>query len=91
MVGIGQNYSRWAEAGGRKILELEGDNMIFVARELVEKAWEHHSDLFVLFVDLKKAYDLMPCSALWRVLEGLGIPSTMISIINPLMKVCLLN
>ena len=56
--------------------------MIFVARRLVEKAWEHHSDLFVLFVDLKKVYDSVPRSALWRVLERLRIPSTMISIIR---------
>ena len=56
-------------------------DMIFVARQLVEKAQEHHSDLFVLFVNLMKAYDLVPCPALWRVLERLGIPSTMIYII----------
>ena len=54
--------------------------MIFVARQLVEKAKECHSDLFALYVDLKKAYDLVP-PALWRVLERLGVPSTMISII----------
>ena len=57
-------------------------DMIFVARQLVEKAREHHSDLFVLFVDLKKAYDSVPRPALWRVLERLGIPLTMISIIR---------
>ena len=56
-------------------------DVIFVARQLVEKAQEHHSDLFVLFVDLKKAYDLVPRPALWRVLERLRIPSTMIYII----------
>ena len=55
-------------------------DMIFVARQLVEKAWEHHSDLFVLFAGLKKAYDSVPCPTLWRILGRLGIPST-ISII----------
>ena len=29
-------------------------DMIFVARQLVEKTQEHQSDLFVLYVDLKK-------------------------------------
>ena len=57
-------------------------DMIFVARQLVEKAWEHHSDLFVLFAGLKMAYNLVPCPTLWRILRRLGIPSTMISIIQ---------
>ena len=38
-------------------LQLEGDVLIwyiiFIARVLVEKAREHHSDLFVLYVDLR--------------------------------------
>ena len=42
----------------------------------------YHSDLFVLLVDLKKVYDSVLCPVLWRVLERLGIPSTMISIIQ---------
>ena len=42
--------------------------MIFVARQLVKKAREQQSDLFVLYVDLKKAYDLVPRPALWKVL-----------------------
>ena len=32
-------------------------DMIFVARQLMEKAREHEDSLFVMFVDLKKAYD----------------------------------
>jgi len=56
-------------------------DMVFVARQLVEKAREHQSDLLVLFVDLKKAYDSMSCPALWRVLKKLGVPSTLVSII----------
>ena len=39
-------------------------DMIFVARQLVEKAREHNSLLFVLFVDLKKAFDSVPRDAL---------------------------
>ena len=45
--------------------------MIFAARQLVEKCREHDESLFVLFVDLQnlKAYDSVPRSALWCVLE----------------------
>ena len=34
-------------------------DMIFVARQFVEKAREHGESLYVLFVDLRKAYDFM--------------------------------
>ena len=44
-------------------------DMIFVARQPVEKACEHHDVLFILFIDLKKAYDSVPRDVLWRVLE----------------------
>ena len=62
-------------------------DVLFVARQPVEKAWEHHSDLFVLFVDLKKGYDSVPHPALWTVQERLENPLTMISIIGSFHKV----
>ena len=56
--------------------------MIFTARQLVEKCIEHNDSLFILFVDLKKAYDTVPRSALWCVLEKCGVPPTMLRIIR---------
>lgn len=50
--------------------------MIFAARQLVEKCRDHDDALFVLFVDLKKAYNYT------RVLEKCGVPPTMLSIIQ---------
>ena len=38
--------------------------MIFVARQLLEKAREHNDTLYALFVDLRKAYDSVPREAL---------------------------
>ena len=35
-------------------------DMIFIARQLVEKTREHNDTLYMLFVDLKKAYDSVP-------------------------------
>ena len=49
-------------------------DMIFVARKLVEKVREHGESLYVLFVDLRKAYDSVPRQALWKVLEKYGVP-----------------
>ena len=38
-------------------------DLIFAARQLVEKILEHDDSLFVLFVDLSKTYDSVPRSA----------------------------
>ena len=46
-------------------------DMVFLARQLVEKATEHSSELYVLFVDLTKAYDSIPRPALRSVLRSL--------------------
>ena len=57
-------------------------DMIFCARQLVEKAREHNTKVFMLFVDLRKAYDSIPCQALWLVLQKYGIPAVMINLIR---------
>ena len=56
--------------------------MIFTARQMIEKAGEHNATLFILFVDLQKAYDSVPRKALWQVLQKCGVPPTMLSIIR---------
>ena len=57
-------------------------DMIFVARQLVEKSFEHQQSIFILFVDLRKAYDSIPRDALWQVLEKSGVPPNMLNVIN---------
>ena len=59
-------------------------DMIFCARQLVEKTREHNSKVFMLFVDLKKAYDSIPRQALWLVLQKYGIPLVIINLIQSL-------
>ena len=44
-------------------------DMIFCARQLMEKAREHNTALYLLFIDLRKAYDSIPREALWQVLR----------------------
>jgi len=56
--------------------------MIFVARQLMEKTREHDDSLFMMFIDLKKAYDSVPRSALWSVLVKCGVPPMMVNIIK---------
>ncbi len=57
-------------------------DMIFCARQLVEKTREHNSKVFMLFVDLRKAYDSIPCQPLW--LQKYGIPPIIINLIQSL-------
>ena len=59
-------------------------DMIFCARQLMEKAREHNTTLYLLFVDLRKAYDTVPREALWHVLEKYGIPPPLVNIIRSL-------
>ena len=59
-------------------------DMIFVARQLIEKSVEHASELYVLFVDQKKAYDSIPRSALRIVLQKLGVPPRMCGLVQSL-------
>eukprot|EP00731_Ephydatia_muelleri_P007652 Em0003g1900a len=50
-------------------------DMIFVARQLQEKAREQMCQLYMCFFDLKKADDSVPRHALWLLLARLGFPS----------------
>ena len=57
-------------------------DMIFVARQLMEKTREHEDSLFMTFTGLKKAYDSVPRNALWSVLVKCGAPPMMLNIIK---------
>ena len=63
-------------------------DMIFANRQLVENSWEHKAEIFLLFIDLRKAYDSVPCEAMWQALAKLGIPDTAIQLIKPSTKTC---
>ena len=48
----------------------------------MEKAKEHNCLLFILFIDLKKAYDSVPRAALWQVLKRFGVPPVLLSVVR---------
>ena len=48
----------------------------------MEKAYEHRTKIFCIFVDLRKAYDSVPRAALYHALSVLGIPLTLLKVIE---------
>ena len=57
-------------------------DMIFVVRQLAEKAVEHQAIQYFVFVDLKKAYDSVPLEAMWMVLRKMGVPEVLVEILQ---------
>ena len=52
-------------------------DLIFCVLQLVEKAIEHNTKVFLLFVNLCKAYGPVLRSALWCALQRYGIPENL--------------
>ena len=59
-------------------------DMVFVARQLQEKCIEQHGSLYMVFVDLTKAFDTINRPLMWMVLERLGCPPNFLGIIRSL-------
>ena len=57
-------------------------DMIFTITQLTEKAIEHCAKQYLVFVDLKKAYDSVLREALWVALRKLCIPNHLIDIVR---------
>ena len=56
--------------------------MIYMVRQLTEKAIEHQTQQHLIFVDLRKAYNSVPHEALWVALRKLGVPEVLVDIIK---------
>ena len=46
--------------------------MIFAVRQLQEKCLEQRQDLYLLFIDLTKAFDTVSRPGVWSILSKLG-------------------
>ena len=57
-------------------------NMIFSVRQLQEKCQEQNKPLFLAFLDLTKAFDLVSRSGLFQLLKKIGCPPKLHSIIE---------
>ena len=56
-------------------------DMIFSLRQVAEKVREKNQEMYMVFVDLTKAFDTVNRAALWKVLRKLGIPENMLQVI----------
>ena len=59
-------------------------DMVFSARQVIEKCREQHRDLYIAFVDLAKAFDSVDRCLLWKILEKCGCPPKIIDIVRQL-------
>ena len=57
-------------------------DMVFAVRQLQEKCREQNQNLYLLFVDLTKAFDTVSREGLWAILSKLGCPSKFVRIIQ---------
>ena len=55
--------------------------MIFSVRQLQEKCREQQQPLYLAFIDLTKAFDLVSRTGLFKLLEKIGCPPKLLSII----------
>jgi hypothetical protein len=53
-------------------------DQLFIMKELASKYWEYNKDLYILFIDFKKAYDSIIRSKLWSVLRKSNVPEKII-------------
>ena len=57
-------------------------DMIFAARQIQEKFRKQNKDLYILFVDLSKAFDTASRPGRWSIAPRIGIPLKMVQMIR---------
>ncbi len=57
-------------------------DMIFSVRQLQEKCREQQMPLYIAFIDLTKAFDLVSRSGLFRILQKIGCPPQLLAVVT---------
>lgn len=82
LTDIAEDVLPETQCGFRK--ERSTTDMLFVARQLQEKCREHHKPLYMVFIDLTKAFDTVNRPLLWNILEKFGCPPTFLAVLTAL-------
>ena len=59
-------------------------HMVFTLRQLPEKCKEQHKPLYIVFIDLTKAFDSVNQEAMWTILTKLGCPPKFVNLVRHL-------
>uniref|UniRef100_K7E0P4 RNA-directed DNA polymerase n=1 Tax=Monodelphis domestica TaxID=13616 RepID=K7E0P4_MONDO len=57
-------------------------DMVFTVRQMQEKCLEQNLSLYIVFIDLTKAFDTVNRDALWVILSKLGCPAKFVKLIQ---------
>jgi hypothetical protein len=55
---------------------------IFYIRQILDEKWEYNGTVHQLFIDFKKAYDLVKREVLYNVLLEFGVPKNLVRLIK---------
>jgi Reverse transcriptase (RNA-dependent DNA polymerase) len=62
---------------GRSTMEV-----IFLIRQLMKRHWEQNKDLYMIFIDLEKAYDKILRNIMWWALKRKLVPTKYVTLIK---------
>ena len=86
---IAKRLMHWAVATGVLSPEQIGfmerkacEDHVFTLLETIKRQWATNRPAYALFVDLAKAYDSVNPTALWAVLEHIGVPAALIRLLR---------
>ena len=77
-IKVDLNTAFGQETGGDCKHSLEGDCAVFVLRRFTKKFRSKGKKLFYVFVDLEKAFNLVPQKVTWWVLRIKGDPENLV-------------
>lgn len=61
-------------------------DQIFTIRQIFEKKWEFDQPVHQLYIDFKKAYDLIKRERIFEILIRLGIPKKLVNLVQVCLK-----
>lgn len=64
------------------MLERSTTDAIFIACQVMEKYRKKRDPCYMTFLDLEKAYDMLPRADLWKSLRGRGVPQCTTTVIK---------